>query len=931
VPVAFVSVILFLSGCSALLFEALWLRLSGLAFGNSVWSAALILSSFMAGLAFGSGIAARWKLRTARPLRVYASLEIIVAIFGCTLVFALPLIGTWLRPLFQSLWTHQELLNLLRFFFSFLILVIPATAMGLTLPVLVEDPVLRRYEFSRTIGVFYGCNTLGAVAGALFGEAILIRMWGLFGTGLTGAALCLVAASFALVIPSQTAESVLDTPLLFPAKSMPWRMLIVSAGTGLTLLALEVVWFRFLRLYVSSSSITFCVMLAVILAGIGLGGIFSSLIPVRFRQDRQLLSVLLLIAAVATLLSYLFFPIPTTLWDKTSFDIRAWQQIALLSVALMFPVACLSGILLPTIAAAVQREVTGRMNSVGLTILWNTIGAALGPLLAGFVFLPRFGFQTSLVASAVIYALLALLVAMHDRLRILTIALGALFVFVLAIFPYHRDQLHFANARRPYEQDGSNFVRKIEGTADSFQLLRRDLAAGPYYYRLVTNSYSMSATQPRSQRYMRLFAYLPLALRPQSEDALLICYGVGVTADAFVRDRSLKHLDVVDISKEVFDLADSYSGAGYSNPLLDPRVTTFVQDGRFFLQSCPGRYDIITGEPPPLKTLGTVNLYSGQFFRLMRDRLKEGGVVSFWLPVYQLTMADAKSILRAFQDVFPDASLWATNDLEWIMIGIKEPLSRPSEILARQLWSNPETGADLRRIGVELPEQMSALFLMDGEEIARLVKEIEPLDDFYPKRLSDAAPDLDAAFKFAFSYVQRNAALERFSSSSLIRQVWPDDWKKGLNLFFGVRETRFQSEMTGSNWLAEMDLYLRYTKLRAPVLAAQDTDDWRVALAQKAARESPGSLAAETRRDLIAGAVADRNFPAAIQLLEQENKRGFSNDNDLFLLIYLYCLNGDVEKAEVVATARNGAIKKDWFVEWLWGDLQAEFGFHPPG
>jgi spermidine synthase len=931
VPVAFVSVILFLSGCSALLFETLWLRLSGLAFGNSVWSAALILSSFMAGLAVGSAIATRWKLRTARPLRVYAGLEIIVAIFGCTLVFALPLIGTWLRPLFQSLWTHQDLLNLLRFFFSFLILLIPATAMGLTLPVLVEDPVLRRYEFSRTIGVFYGCNTLGAVAGALLGEAILIRMWGLFGTGLTGAALCIVAASFALVISSQTAESTLDTPVLFPAKSMPWRMLIVSAGTGLTLLALEVVWFRFLRLYVSSSSIAFCVMLAVILAGIGLGGIFSSLIPVRFRQDRQLLPVLLLIAAVATLLSYLFFPIPTASWDKTSFDIRAWQQIALLSVALMFPVACLSGILLPTIAAAVQREVTGRMNSVGLTILWNTIGAAGGPLLAGFVFLPRFGFQTSLVASAVIYALLALLVAMRDRLRILTIALGTLFVLILSILPYHRDQLHFANARRPYEQDGSNFVRKIEGTADTFQLLRRDLAAGPYYYRLVTNSYSMSATQPRSQRYMRLFAYLPLALRPQSEDALLICYGVGVTADAFVRDQRLKHLDVVDISKEVFDLADSYSSAGYSNPLLDPRVTTFVQDGRFFLQSCPGRYDIITGEPPPLKTLGTVNLYTEQFFRLMRDRLKEGGVVSFWLPLYQLTMADAKSILHAFHNVFPDASLWATNDLEWIMIGIKEPLSRPSDILARQLWSNPETGADLRRIGVELPEQMSALFLMDGEEIARLVKEVEPLDDFYPKRLSDAAPDLDAAFKFGFSYVQRNAALERFSASSLIRQIWPDDWKKGLDLFFGVRETRFQSEMTGSNWLAEMDVYLRYTKLRAPVLAAQDTDDWRVALAEKAARQFPGSLAAETRRDLIAGAVADRNFSAAIQLLEQENKRGFSNANDLFLLIYLYCLNGDVEKAEAVATARNATIKKDWFVEWLWGDLQAEFGFHPPG
>src|SRR2546427_1664828 len=102
VRVAVFSGLLFFSGVGALIFETLWLRLSGLAFGNSVWSAALILSSFMAGLAVGSAIAARWRLRTTRPLLVYAGLEFIVATFGCALVFAIPSIGTWLRPLFQT-------------------------------------------------------------------------------------------------------------------------------------------------------------------------------------------------------------------------------------------------------------------------------------------------------------------------------------------------------------------------------------------------------------------------------------------------------------------------------------------------------------------------------------------------------------------------------------------------------------------------------------------------------------------------------------------------------------------------------------------------------------------------------------------------------------------------------------------------------------
>src|SRR6266513_1834915 len=222
----------------------------------------------------------------------------------------------------------------------------------------------------------------------------------------------------------------------------------------------------------------------------------------------------------------------------------------------------------------------------------------------------------------------------------------------------------------------------------------------------------MSGTLPRSQRYMRLFAYLPLALRPEAENALLICYGMGVTADAFTRDPHLKHLDVVDISKEVFDLASSYSGPGYSNPLRDPRVTTFVQDGRFFLQASPENYDIITGEPPPLKVAGTVNLYTQQFFSLMNERLKDGGIATFWLPIYQLTTDETKAILRAFHNVFPNASVWATCDMEWVMVGMKPPVRKPDEELARRLWTDPSSGSDLIRTGFEVPDQIPALFVM---------------------------------------------------------------------------------------------------------------------------------------------------------------------------------------------------------------------------
>jgi hypothetical protein len=411
---------------------------------------------------------------------------------------------------------------------------------------------------------------------------------------------------------------------------------------------------------------------------------------------------------------------------------------------------------------------------------------------------------------------------------------------------------------------------------------------------------------------------------------LLVGYGVGVTADAFMRDSRLKQLDVVDISKEVLGLADFYSGPGYANPLRDPRVTTFVQDARFFLQACPKHYDIITGEPPPLKSAATVNLYTEQFFSLMKNRLKDGGIVSFWLPLYQLRNDETKAILRAFHNVFPNASLWATNDLEWIMIGIKPPLPKPDEPLARRLWSDRSTRSDLVRIGVEVPEQMSTLFVMDGEEIDRLTQGVEPLTDFFPKRLTDAQPDFAAAYRFGYNYLEHSAALRHFLSSRLIEEVWPNEWKKSLDPLFFLREAQYRTEMLGGNWLAALDLYLRRSRLRTPVLAAQDSDEFRLALAEKFAGQSPASMPIDALRDLVAGALARRDITGAIQLLEQERDRGFANINDLFLLIYLYCLQGNVDQAEALAAAEAGSIQKDWFVDWLWGDLQAEFGFRPP-
>lgn len=221
-----------------------------------------------------------------------------------------------MRPVFQALWTHQTVLMSLRLVLSFAILLVPTTAMGLTLPVMLEDPALARHDFGRAIGLLYGWNTLGAVMGALLGEMFLVKALGLWGTSLVAGSVNCVAAVLALLL----ARASDPTPAISPAPASrlqleisyrpPWRLLFVSLGAGALLLGLEVVWFRFLRLYVASSSTAFAMMLAVVLAGIGLGGVVSGTILRRVARLREWLPIILMLAAIAALLSHLFFPIP---------------------------------------------------------------------------------------------------------------------------------------------------------------------------------------------------------------------------------------------------------------------------------------------------------------------------------------------------------------------------------------------------------------------------------------------------------------------------------------------------------------------------------------------------------------------------------------------------------------------------------------------
>jgi hypothetical protein len=313
----------------------------------------------------------------------------------------------------------------------------------------------------------------------------------------------------------------------------------------------------------------------------------------------------------------------------------------------------------------------------------------------------------------------------------------------------------------------------------------------------------------------------------------------------------------------------------------------------------------------------------------MKKRLKEGGIATFWLPINQLKLDEAKAILRAFHNVFSNASVWASADEEWIMMGINGSGRKVREEEIRQLWTHADSGGDLRRIGIEVPQQLGALFLMDGEDINQITRDVAPLTDNYPKRLSDAPWDEEAGHRFALTYMETLPALQRFLHSSLADAIWPESLNSSLESFFVVRETRYLSETIGSNKLAELDLYVRHSGLRIPVLEVLGSDGFRLAIAERVAKKAQPSPI-EVMPDLIAGALARRDINGAIRLLEDEKDRGALSLNDTLLLAYIYCLNGNVGKAEALVANNASSINKNQSADWLWEKLEKDFGFHPP-
>jgi predicted membrane-bound spermidine synthase len=309
----------------------------------------------------------------------------------------------------------------------------------------------------------------------------------------------------------------------------------------------------------------------------------------------------------------------------------------------ILPFCATLGFLTPML---VDRWSAGDPRRAGDAYAVNVCGCIAGPLLAGFVLLPRISEAWALfllgVPLAVGGALLSARVQTGERsgLRLAGprgLALGVLALSV-ALFA---------------------LTRSTE-TLLPIRVVRRDetatvIAAGTGWNReLLVNGFSVTSLTPAT----KFMAHLPLAFHPAPKDAIVLCFGMGTTFRSM--QRWGLSTTVVELVPSVPGLAGFYHEDGEAL-LHAPGARVVIDDARRYLERTAQQYDVITLDPPPpVEAAASSLLHSREFYALAKRRLRPGGILQQWLPVasridiavsFGRTLADAFPYVRVFGSV----------------------------------------------------------------------------------------------------------------------------------------------------------------------------------------------------------------------------------------------------------------------------------------
>jgi len=766
----------FCSGLSGLIYQVAWVREFGNAFGNTVYSASLIVAIFMLGLGVGSYTIGIWADRryASQPeslLRAYAWAEAIIALLGAAVSLLLPrlssvsaAVSAYARD--PSGWYVLSTRSYLLRGTVAIILLIPITfVMGGTLSLLIRHLVRQDLDIgTRRIALLYAVNTLGAAIGCFATDFVFVPAAGLRATQLFAVVLNGIAAAGAFVLarmarPSSARASRTQPPVGAARRAAQSSQLgarellaftsVALALTGFAAIGTEILWLRVFSILLGQFRAVFSSVLTVLLIGMGLGALVGGFVDRQVRRPEHWLMVTQSGVVAATLLGLATVNVDAVHARGLALDAalrgavpwmrmlgELWFNLQPILAGVALP-AFLMGAAFPLANALVQRAEHSVGRRAGTLYLANTVGAVAGSLATGFILLPSLGMQTSAsilavtatLAIAPLYLVARALAPAASVTSLASIASPVVSGLVagLALALWLQLPSGFILRRAQSFPDGEGRVLAISEGVNEVIAITETPQRGRL---LVTNGHPMAGTDPLGQRYMRALAHVPLLSLSRPESVLVIGFGVGNTTHAATLHPTVRRIDVAELSKNVLVHA-GYFREFNRDVLTDRRVSVFVNDGRQHLQMQPAAsYDLITLEPPPIAHAGVGALYSREFYALARDRLKPGGYISQWLPVYQVSPEATLAMIRAFVEVFPGAALLSGAKADLILLGAKDaPVEIAPERVAEVLAGASDVQSDLQRVALGSVREIVGMFIGASQQLAEATRTTSPVTD----------------------------------------------------------------------------------------------------------------------------------------------------------------------------------------------------------
>ncbi len=728
--------IFFLSGISGLIYETVWLRMLIRILGNTVYATSVVLAAFMAGLAIGSFLIGTVSGRIKNRLRFYALLEIGIGLSAGLLL----LVFSHLTPLYQfiySLASGQRLVLIAaQSLIMIILLIIPTCLMGGTLPLL-SSFVNRLSDggIVRRIGLLYGCNTLGACAGVMGSGLFLIGAWGERETVLFGVLLNFLVSLMAwLLSKTRFAESAArETPggetgaAPAPASGKRSRAIVIAYGiSGFAAISYEIIWTRTFQIQLGTSIYAFSMMLGFYLLGIALGSLTGGAVARNRSIGARTFGWLQLFVALYGLAGMSLL----TLFSPVNFsEALDFANIFSVPFIIVTPLTFALGFMFPAVSAAyVEGKNSGR--DVGHLYGANTVGCILGSLVCGFVLIHFLGTRGTMLLVTGINAAIGMFILLKTRTVLSRVAVFAAAAAVLIMCFYTPDPFLAVLAKsvkknfglQPSSIDYYYHHESASATTTAFGL------KGPTYTKhLYINGIGMT----RLCSETKLMAHLPLFFHPEPRSILVICQGMGTALRSAWSHQGVK-ADVVELVGDTYNCF-KYFHSNADTILADPRIRHFTDDGRNFLLMRPRTYDVITIDPaPPVWSAGTVNLYTKEFFELCRSHLSHNGIMCLWIP--PACFPEMKMIMKTYQSVFPDASVWRGPRFAGLFM-ISSNISQEQGIrLIRRSIRDARIGGDLNEWekGPVTAENIGNLHLFSPEMLASFTKNTRTITDNNP-------------------------------------------------------------------------------------------------------------------------------------------------------------------------------------------------------